>query len=839
MRSVLLSSFLLFAVSSAAQTVDVPVRGVTDPGVATTRQTITPAGVQAVFQGRVYGVAFGADSSTVHVLQAAGIYQMDWKANRVISRSPLKGAMGLQGIQYDAEGRRVLAAYTDPKNTVRLLTTTGQDAGPGLEIGSTLAGALATNGKIAAVPLVASNELAVVELASGRLMGKAKTGIAPFGAVVNRAGTVAYVTNWGGRVATKGDVTAPAGFGSTADQVVIDARGIASTGTVTRIDLAGMAVTHTIPVELHPTGIVWDETRNRLYVANSNKDSVSVIDTETNRVLRTIEMQPFSSKVTGAAPTALALSADGGTLYVACGGINAVAVVSTASGRVAGTIPTAWYPNALALSADGKYLAVATLLGVGSGWRDQPRQRFVHSYRGTVNVVAIPDRGQLASYTTAVAENNHMTLPPAKRTPATKRVAIPERSGDPSLIEHVVYIIKENRTYDQLFGDLPRGNGDPSLVMFGEQVAPNHRRLASQFVVLDNFFATGGNSGDGHQWVTQANETAYCMWPGYRGRSYPFDGSDPIAPAVGGFIWDLALAQKKSVKIFGEYAGRRPTPASERATLLDEWKAGGDFTSRWETTAPIAAMNKILARNYPAYTTSIPDVAKAQIFIAEIKKWVEAGSMPNLTLLQLPSDHTMGARADVSTPKAMVADNDYALGLVVEALSKTPFWKKMAIFVVEDDAQNGVDHVDGHRTIALAISPYIRRQSVDSTFYSNQSMLKTIELILGLPTMSLFDLIANDMRNSFTDEPDFTGYQAVLPQQSLFERNPPLNALKGRARQAAVASASMRWDLPDAAPVEKLNRIVWGMLRGWDSRYPAPRQAVFAPLAATDADGDR
>ena len=427
---------------------------------------------------------------------------------------------------------------------------------------------------------------------------------------------------------------------------------------------------------------------------------------------------------------------------------------------------------------------------------------------------------------------------PSTPRPGLKSQPIPERSGEASPIEHVVYIVKENRTYDQVFGDLAKGNGDPSLVMFGRDVTPNHHRLSEQFVTLDNFYATGGNSADGHQWVTQANETAYCLWPGYEGRSYPFDGTDPIAYASGGFLWDYALARQKTVRIYGEYAGRLAEPNSQRADLLQRWKAGEDVTKRWKTVAPIASMNKILAADFPAYTNAIPDVVRAQIFLKDVKQWEAAGKMPNLVIVQLPSDHTFGAAPGMSSPKAMVADNDLALGQVVEGLTKSKFWSKMAIFVVEDDAQNGVDHVDGHRTVALAISPYTKRGHVDSTFYSHQSMVKTIELILGLPTMSLFDLIAHDMRESFNDTPDLTPYASVEPAQSLFDTNPQLKALKGPARQAAIASAKMRWDVPDAVPTERLNRIGWGQIRGWTTPYPQPRNAVFAPITLDTDDDD-
>ena len=375
-------------------------------------------------------------------------------------------------------------------------------------------------------------------------------------------------------------------------------------------------------------------------------------------------------KQKGVAPTALALAPDGATLFVALGGLNAVALIDTQTQAIRGLIPTAWYPNHLALSRDGSRLGIATLLGVGSGSQGDPKRRYVHSNRGTVSVVPVPDAAQLDSYTTAVAENNHIATARQEltaRAPAVTPLPVPQRAGDPSLIEHVVYIIKENRTYDQLFGDLPKGNGEPAFVMFGEDVTPNHRKLANEFVLLDNFYATGGNSGDGHQWATQANETGYTLWPGYVGRSYPFDGTDPLAYANTGFLWDLARGRGKTVKVYGEYAGRLPEENNnQRASLLERWKSGDDFSGEW---------------------------------------------------------------------------------------------------------------------------------------------------MLGLPTMSLFDLIATDMRASFTATPDARPYTAVQPRQSIFEQN-PLSAMRGRLREAGLASLKMRFDVPDAAPTDRLNRIVWGARQG-------------------------
>jgi YVTN family beta-propeller protein len=585
-----------------------------------------------------------------------------------------------------------------------------------------------------------------------------------------------------------------------------------------------------------------DEKNARLYVANGNEDSVSVIDTHTDRVTSTLVIKPFRESAFGASPTALALSRDGSLLYVASGGSNAIAVFRTDNGTLSGMIPTAWYPAGLALSPDGKYIAVSTLLGEGSGYSGNPKLKFALALRGSIAVIPIPDAAQLASYTTAVAENNHVTLGPAAAiaagNPGAKPVAIPNRSGEPSLIEHVVFIIKENRTYDQVLGDIGKGNSEPSLAMFGRDVTPNQHKLAEQFVLLDNFYAVGGNSADGHQWLTQANETDYCLWPGYQGRSYPFDGSDPIAYSNTGFLWDAALRMKKTVRIYGEYAGM--TAGWNRQRMLKQWRDGEDFHDTFHTVAPLAPVNNILATNYPAYTTGIPDVVRSKIFLADIARWQQDGQqMPNLMFLALPSNHTSGTQPSESSPKAMVADNDLAVGQIVDALTKSRFWPKMLIFVVEDDAQNGVDHVDGHRTVALAISPYIRRGTIDSLFYSQLSMLKTIELVLGLPSLTLFDLIAPPMSASFTNVPDLAGYTREEPKQSLFEINPPLKAMRGQERRDAIASRSMRFDIPDAAPTEKLNRILWRSVMGMNVKYPRVRHSVFAPLAVDIDDDDR
>lgn len=855
--------FVLFSVLTQAQIPDVPVRSVPDPGVITTGQTITPAGVPAIVKGKVYGVSFGKSSDELFVLSEGALYQLNWRQNQLSSLYKYKGRPGLQSLQYDADSGMALTAVAMPgaRNqtpSVSLLVTDHGTLTPLLSgIGSYLGGALAIapqpnqqGQRIAVLPLTYNDQLAVIDLNTRTLLAKIWAGTAPFGAAINRSGTTVYVSNWGGRVPKPGDRTATTGLviipenlsdrsramaGEPAknvglpvtpgphDDVVIDRHGVAANGAITRIDLQNGRATAQIEVGLQPTAIVLDDAHQRLYVANSNDDSVSVIDTKRDRAIRKFRIQPFVQSISGVAPTALALSPDEKTLFVACGGINAVAVLQTATGQIDGLIPSAWYPASLALSPDGKYLAIGALLGIGPGARERISERSIFANRGSVHIVYVPDSAQLASYTTAVAENNHLAVGSHRSTiskPSTRALPIPTRAGDPSPTTHVVLIVKENRTYDQVLGDMEKGNGDPSLVMFGGDVTPNQHRLSSQFVLLDNFYATGGVSADGHQWLTQANETAYVMWPGYLGRSYPFDGTDPIAYSKSGFLWDLALARNKTVRVYGEFTPATRIPLYKRKQYLTRWEQGADFSSEFYNDSPIPALKRIMAHQYPGFTNSVPDVVRAQIFLKDLNTWQREGNMPDLILLQLNCDHTVGALPGLSTPKAMVADNDLALGNIVEALSNSRFWPKLAIFVVEDDAQDGLDHVDGHRTVALAISPYIRRGAIDSTFYSHQSILKSIELILGLPTMSLFDLIADDMRNAFQDSPDLRPYEAVTPKQSLDELNPPLTSLSGKERKGALASLHMNFADPDAALPATLNRIIWHSVRGWKTPYP-------------------
>lgn len=812
------------------------------PRMVMTGQQVTPAGVTSVFPGRVSGAALDA-LGRVWVLAGSAVHLADFDANSRWQVKELGGRPGWQGL------------IMDPLTGVPLVTSTtsGQDSlgrsEPVVllqwkddalreivtEVGYGSCGAPAfarvargDGRRLGVIPLTVQNRIAVVDLEGGGKIAELAAGQAPYGAVVSANGDTAYVSNWGGRVAEATDQAAGR------QRVVVDERGIVATGTVTRYDLTTLRATATIQTELHPTAMAWDEAGQLLYVANSNSDSITIIDTKTDVALRHVRLRLFSKDAFGITPTAVTLSVDGKRLYAACAGINAVAVLRTADMHVEGLIPTAWYPISVGLSEDQSQLLVGCLQGAGSGDTGDPRRKFVRSVQGVVQIVPVPTAERLREYSRVVAFNTKAELAvngddaPPDCWPA---VPIPPCSGGVSPIKKAVLVIKENRTFDQVLGDLGRGNGAPDLATYGRRITANQHRLAEEFVTLDNLYATGIVSAEGHQWLTQAYATSYTQWQGYSGRTYPFDGSDPIAYSSRGFLWDLARRAGRTVRVFGEFAPSRPHVSGGYRALMEEWRGGQrDFRGRWQTVSQIPGLDEVLVRDYPAYTMAIPDVVRAEIFLNELRKWTDAEEMPDLTMVQLPANHTVGTTPGEPAPAAMVADNDLALGMIVEGLSKSPFWRDMAIFVVEDDAQDGVDHVDGHRTVAQVISPYTRRGHVDSTFYSHQSIVKTIELILGLPPMTLFDLIATDMRESFTSEPDFTPYEAVAPEVSLLEVNPPLSALTGQARKDAQASMKMNWAVPDEAPWAELNRILWRAAKGPKAKYPGVREAAFRPL---------
>jgi DNA-binding beta-propeller fold protein YncE len=541
-----------------------------------------------------------------------------------------------------------------------------------------------------------------------------------------------------------------------------------------------------------------------------------MIDTATDTVVQTISVRPGTRAPIGSSPNALAVSEDGKTLYVANGSNNAVAVVDLGArpARLKGFIPTGWYPTALAVQRGGKKLWVASGYGFGSV-APVPPGRSGRSYRdraGVVSLLDIPQGRSLARTTEQVMTNNRLVssgVAPSANHP------VPMDRGKQSPIRHVFYIIKENRTYDQVFGDLPQGNGDPSLVQFGREITPNHHALAEQFVLLDNFYTPADQSALGHRWCTQGYASDWLFKYG-NGRN----DQNPMLFAPSDFIWDIAKAHGIPVHSFGERGVNTITPRSAKfMDIYNGWKSG-DMKVSIKPRTFIGGLKDVYDPEYPAFGGVVPDQYRADVFLRRFRQFEKDGNLPRLVILLLPNDHTNGTAPTLPTPRAAVADNDVALGRIVEAISKSRYWKESAIFVVEDDAQNGVDHVAGHRTIALMISPWVRRKSVDSHFYTTINLYRTILQILGLPPQNQFDVAAEPMFSVFTDKADATPFETLPNKVPLDELNPPVKALAGQAREDALASMQMNFSEPDEAPEQILNRIVWRATRGLKTPYP-------------------
>jgi len=569
-----------------------------------------------------------------------------------------------------------------------------------------------------------------------------------------------------------------------------------------------------IKVGDHPNMMLFSPDESLLYVACSNTDDVWVIDTSNNRVIETIELHPYKNAPFGSTPNALAVSADGSTLYVANATNNDVAVVDVSKrgkSAVRGLIPVGWYPTALALSKDGRKLYVASGKGLISRANPkgpnptQPRAKDVEYiaglFNGVVSVIPVPDARRLASYTGQTEKNNGFNEAARKileKERTVKPHAVPRRVGEPSLIKNVIYIIRENRTYDQVLGDMAKGNGDSSLCLFGADVTPNYHALADKFVLMDNFYVDAEVSADGHEWSTAAIATDFVekSWPSaYSGRGlpYPSEGEFPIAFPTSGYIWEAAARKGLTYRSYGEFIVADKDSVTVKHPLLE-------------------------GHNDPAFRPwdlSYPDTLRAAEFIRELGEFEKTGALPRFIIMRLPNNHTNGTNPGVATPRAMVADNDLALGKVIEAVTHSRFWKDTAVFVLEDDAQNGPDHVDAHRSPALVISPYTRRGYVDRTLYDTASMLRTMELILGLPPMSQYDAAAYPMVDCFTDQADLTPWKVLRPLV-------PLNEKNTAEAYGARESMAMDFSREDATPEIRLNEIIWKSIRGEKSEMPRP-----------------
>jgi len=679
--------------------------------------------------------------------------------------------------------------------------------------------------------------------------------------VIDSNGTTAYVSNEGGRAATQADFQInSAGTEIVADPVV----GAAITGTVSVVDLPSMKVTATIPTGLHPTGMAF--YGGYLLVANTYSDTLSLVDTTTNEVMKTfnlglpIKVPGQKGAAYGAAPNSIAVNATTGIAYVALYNANAIAVVNlnaSAKKAVVGMIPVAYAPSSVVLDTADNKLIVANDKGVGALYSFETDYKVTdyntHQDNGTVSIIPVPNSTTLTAMTQQVFENNHWDLTENIKsasggTQDTQAVAIPAKIGDPSLIKHVFMIIRENRTYDQILGDVAAGNGDSSLAVFGGKDTPNVHALVKRFPLFDNFYDPSRQSADGHQWITEAmapyaDDIQSPDWV----RSYPGgNAGDALAYQNKGFLFSEASAAGLPVKIYGEYVENdtflQPNGSTKEPTWSQFYSDSQNFESGAEKTlyyqntvkaqSSLPAVYNHLITNFPQFDLGIPDQFRVDVWLQDFNKDVAAGTVPSLSILWVMDDHTGGP----PTVDAEQADNDLAVGRIIDYISHSNVWSSSAIFIEEDDAQNGVDHVDGHRSPGYIVSPYtVQNGSTDHTYYTQVNMTRTIEQILGLPPMNQFDLVASPMTTAFVQGTapavNFQPWTHVANQVPLAmgvttttssnqNMTPAARALQVAWLKKKKQIFAGKLTKPDAEDPDTVNHLNWYMSTGFTRPYP-------------------
>ncbi|MEO8358578.1 MAG: bifunctional YncE family protein/alkaline phosphatase family protein [Vicinamibacteria bacterium] len=743
----------------------------------------------------------------------------DFTKQIVRSRVPLESAW--LGLAFHPDGKRLFSSGSAKSRIDEFswdngaLKKTGEFALPQLAKDSFVGGlAVAPDGKTLFAVHVLGEKLHAIDLETRAVLKTVDLPAEPYTVVVSPDSRTVYVSLWGG-------------------------------AKVLAFNADDLTLKHEIVVGEHPNSMVFSKDGTRLFVACANTNAVWNIDLTQAYATEQIGIAPFPNMPPGSTPNALDLSPDGKTLLVANADNNTVTVVeieADGKGDVQGFIPTGWYPTGVRYSRDGKKIFILSGKGLASESNPRGRQAGVNlapdaQYTGgmlwgTLTTLATPDSAKLKEYTATALyvtpDTGKSQLSPAK---APLQSVIPRRVGGASPIKHVFYVVRENRTYDQILGDIPEGNGDPNLTLFGQEVTPNAHALVRQFVLLDNFYVDAEVSYDGHAfsmgaWATDAVEKIWPMNYGRREARYLSEGGGEMRNAYGnlaagprGYIWDAAARKKVTYRSYGEFS----IPGAE--VRFDEGMKppyGGSVTGLKDHVHP----------TYPPFNLSIPDNQRVDVWLKEFREFEKNGALPQLNILRLGNDHTAGAKAGSWTPRAMIAENDHALGRLVEAISKSRYWKDSAIFVLEDDAQNGPDHVDAHRSVGLVISPYTQRKgAVDHTLYTTSGFLRTMELILGLEPLSQYDAAATPAYAAFALTPTLSPYQALPPRIDVLEKNDP-------GAWGAKESGEMDLDEADHAPDLLLNEIVWRTVRGSHSKMPPPMRAAWLKRGVGGDDDD-
>jgi YVTN family beta-propeller protein len=759
-------------------------------GVNSHGWTLTPAGTQVSLGNKPFGGAISPDHKYLVVSNDGSpktLQVIDLLQQKVVSE--VKPPEGLFiGVVFSPDGKTVYASGIKDKITVfqfdngaltekaPIVMKGAQSIDPFLNTTSfSPAGiSISADGKFLYTANNMNNSVSKIDISSGQIAATTNVGNHPYTAFLTHDGGMLYVSNWG-------------------------------ESSVSVLNPNDLSVVKTLAVGLHPNAITENPVNGMIYAANSDSDEISIIDPAKQQEIQKISLAPYKGAQAGSIPNALTISQDGKTMYVSNAGNNDIAVVDLGSGngsdgkgpKVKGLIPTAWYPSGVFINQETNQLVVINTKGLGSG--PNPQNQYIGSLiKASLSFINIPDDEQLNQYTKEVQANNTVYKVKGENNwlhgfQGEDNNPIPQFDGQESPIKHVIYVIKENRTYDQVLGDLGKGNGDPSLTEFGRQITPNIHKLAEQYVTLDNFYVDAECSADGHDWTVSGIANDFKE-KSYRQSDhlYDYEGKDSAEYSQSGHIWNNFMNHGLTFRNYGEFTRQDNT------------------TNQWVPNDKSMGSNNDV--NFPGWTLDYTDLQRFDEWNNEFQQFVKNGNLPALETVQMPGDHTSGTNPGTYTPQAFVAQNDQAIGKMVEAVSHSPYWKDTAIFVIEDDAQAGADHVDAHRTTALVISPYTQTGKVDSTFYSTSSMLRTMELFFGLKPMTQFDASAIPMLNSFTNKPNFGPYLTEQPQYPLYLKN-------GENAPMAQESKKLDFSKPDAAEPQILNRILWAATKG-NQPYP-------------------
>ncbi|WP_027927888.1 bifunctional YncE family protein/alkaline phosphatase family protein [Amycolatopsis benzoatilytica] len=846
-------------------------------------QYLKPIGDRLVVpNGKIMASEVSPDGSHLAALTTDGgialtiVDLKSWKVQQLVGKNKLADLqipgndVGQEGPSYSPDGKTLWLGQTDgyrkfdvqPDGSVANPTWVAIPA-DGSKHALASGAVFSADGSTVYSAVNGQNRVVAIDAASGQIKQSWTVGNAPRALV--RIGNRIYVGNEGGRAAKPGETTINS-YGT--DIVANPKTGAATTGTVSVIDLANpAAAVKSIDVGLHPTAL--RAKNDTLFVANTGSDSVSVIDAKRDAVVQTIATQPWPEATVGYEPTDIALT-DDGHLLVTLGRANAVAVYRywfpQAPAAFIGLLPTDYFPSGI--SAKGNNILVANTRGIDARRPTTAAGHGTHDTTSSLQRFPLPSDWQTWSATSQVFRQNGWTPGSVQQAKGNRPVApvpVPQRLGDPSTIKHVFLLVKENRTYDQLYGDIKTGNGNAALAQFGQAVTPNQHALAQQFGLYDNTYDIGTNSAEGHNWLMQSDNPEYTeSSAGEYTRSYDTE-DDALGHQRSGFIWSGAQAAGKSVRDFGEFHQflDKPAAASWQNTYCDakNMAATGEPSAYpMVSSSPIPSLNSVSVPGYPKFDTAVPDQYRYEIW----KKDFEKNGPANLNMLWLSSDHTGGP----PSPAAQVADNDLAVGKIVDTISHSPYWKDSAVFVVEDDSQAGLDHVDGHRAPIQVISPYAQRGKTDSRYYSQITMIRTIEQILGIHPMNQKDSAATPMSTAFTAKPDYAPFTAVPNQTSLTAGlktlpscGPDVVPTASTAAASAAVPASQQqvakqWEqwqsqqklsgpnaTADYANPAQMDHFTWYQVHGWTQPYPgedkifAPDQVPGAYLPSAESDG--